>query len=362
MTSPGLPPKQGLYDPQFEHDACGVGFICQMKGKKSHDIVQQGLTILINLDHRGAVGSEKNTGDGAGILMQMPDKFVRKVAASQGVELPKAGHYGVALAYCSPDAAKRAAGAKAFEKVVAEEGQKVLGWRDVPVDNSMIGATALASEPFMRMAFIARGENCPDQQTFERKLYVIRKRSVTAIRTAEIDEFWYCPSLSSRTLVYKGMLMPEQVGAYFLDLQDPDMESALALVHSRFSTNTFPSWERSHPYRYIAHNGEINTLRGNINWMKARQSLLDSPLFDDVNKLFPIVNESGSDSAMFDNVLELLVMGGRSLPHAMMMMIPEPWSGHESMDPRSARPSTNTIPASWNPGTARLPWPSPTAR
>ena len=332
MRNHGLPPKQGLYDPQFEHDACGVGFICQMKGKKSHEIVQQGLTILINLDHRGAVGSEKNTGDGAGILMQLPDKFARKVAAIEGIELPKTGHFGIAMAYCSPDPALRAAGAKVFEKIVTEEGQKVLGWRDVPVDNSMIGATAKASEPFMRMAFIERGEDCPDQQTFERKLYVIRKRSVTAIRTAEIDEHWYCSSLSSRTLVYKGMLMPEQVGAFFLDLQDPDMESALALVHSRFSTNTFPSWERSHPYRYIAHNGEINTLRGNINWMKARQSLLESPLFDDVNKIFPIVNESGSDSAMFDNVLELLVMGGRSLPHAMMMMIPEPWSGHESMD------------------------------
>ncbi|MCB1279028.1 glutamate synthase large subunit [Prosthecobacter sp.] len=332
MRNHGLPPKQGLYDPQFEHDACGVGFICQMKGKRSHDIVQQGLTILINLDHRGAVGSEKNTGDGAGILMQVPDKFLRKVAAKEGVTLPKEGHYGVAMAYCSPDAAKRAAAAKAFEKTAAEEGLKVLGWRDVPVNNSMIGATAKASEPFMRMAFIERGADCPDQQTFERQLYIIRKRSVTAIRTAEIDDFWYCSSLSSRTLVFKGMLMPEQVGQYFLDLQDPDMESALALVHSRFSTNTFPSWERSHPYRYIAHNGEINTLRGNISWMKARQSLLASPLFDDVKKIFPIVNENGSDSAMFDNVLELLVMGGRSLPHAMMMMIPEPWSGHETMD------------------------------
>jgi len=332
MRNHGLPPKQGLYDPQFEHDACGVGFICQMKGKRSHAIVQQGLTILINLDHRGAVGSEKNTGDGAGILMQVPDKFLRKVAAKEGITLPAEGQYGVAMAYCSPDAAHRAAAARAFEKVAEEEGQKVLGWRDVPVDNSMIGITAKASEPFMRMAFVQRGENCPDQQTFERKLYIIRKRAVTAIRTAEADSFWYCSSLSSRTLVYKGMLMPEQVGQYFLDLQDPDMESALALVHSRFSTNTFPSWERSHPYRYIAHNGEINTLRGNISWMKARQSLLASPLFPDVKKLFPIVNESGSDSAMFDNVLELLVMGGRSLPHAMMMMIPEPWSGHESMD------------------------------
>jgi len=332
MRNHGLPPKQGLYDPQFEHDACGVGFICQMKGKRSHSIVQQGLTILINLDHRGAVGSEKNTGDGAGILMQVPDKFLRKVTAPLNITLPAEGHYGVAMAYCSPDRSQRDAAARIFEKVAEEEGQKVLGWRDVPVDNSMIGLTAKASEPFMRMAFVQRSADCPDQQTFERKLYIIRKRAVTAIRTADADSFWYCSSLSSRTLVYKGMLMPEQVGQYFLDLQDPDMESALALVHSRFSTNTFPSWERSHPYRYIAHNGEINTLRGNISWMKARQSLLASPLFPDVKKLFPIVNESGSDSAMFDNVLELLVMGGRSLPHAMMMMIPEPWNGHESMD------------------------------
>lgn len=333
MTTPnGLPPKQGLYDPQFEHDACGVGFVCQMKGKRSHDLVQQALTILVNLDHRGAVGAETNTGDGAGILMQVPHKFLKKVASGLKIELPEPGQYGVAMCYASPDAKVRAESAKVFEQVVAEEGQKVLGWRDLPVDNSMIGKTAKNSEPFMRQAFIARGANCRDDQAFERKLFVIRKRAHYAIRTNAQDPFWYCPSLSSRTMIYKGMLMPEQVGHYFLDLQDPDLDTALALVHSRFSTNTFPSWERSHPYRYIAHNGEINTLRGNINWMFAREPMLDNELFgDDIKKVLPIVNTNGSDSAMFDNVFELLVMGGRSLPHAMMMMIPEPWSGHESM-------------------------------
>ena len=332
MTHNGLPPKQGLYDPQFEHDACGVGFVCQMKGKRSHDIVQQALTILVNLDHRGAVGAETNTGDGAGILMQMPHKFLQKVSAAAKISLPEPGQYGVAMCYTHPDPKVRAESSKLFEQVVAEEGQTFLGWRDVPVDNSMIGKTAKNSEPFMRQAFIGRSESCKDDLAFERKLYVIRKRAYQLIRTSGPDNYWYCPSLSSRTLIYKGMLMPEQVGEYFLDLKDTDVESALALVHSRFSTNTFPSWERSHPYRYIAHNGEINTLRGNINWMFAREPMLASELFgDDIKKILPIVNTNGSDSAMFDNVFELLIMGGRSLPHAMMMMIPEPWSGHESM-------------------------------
>ena len=332
MRNPGLPEKQGLYDPQFEHDACGVGFVCHMKGKRSHEIVQQALTILVNLDHRGAVGAETNTGDGAGILMQMPHGFLKKVMAAQGTPLPEPGQYGVAIVYTSPDAAERAASAAEFEKIVVEEGQKVIGWRDVPTDNSMIGKTAKASEPFFRQVFIQRGEGLKDDLAFERKLYVIRKRSHQRIRGTGIDAFWYATSLSSRTMIYKGMLMPEQVGAYFLDLQDSDMDSALALVHSRFSTNTFPSWERSHPYRYIAHNGEINTLRGNVNWMNAREPMLESELFgEDIKKILPIVNTNGSDSAMFDNVFELLVLGGRSLPHAMMMMIPEPWSGHESM-------------------------------
>ena len=332
MNNQGLPVKQGLYDPQFEHDACGVGFVCQMKGRRSHEIVQQALTILVNLDHRGACGCEANTGDGAGILMQVPHGFLKKVTASANIALPEAGHYAVGMIFSSPNPAERAASARQFEKIVAEEGQRVLGWRDIPTDNSSLGNTAKASEPFMRQAFIARGEAIPDEQTFERKLYVIRKRAHSEIRATKADNFWYCASLSCRTVIYKGMLMPEQVDKYFPDLRDPDMDTALALVHSRFSTNTFPSWERSHPYRYIAHNGEINTLRGNINWMAARQSLLESELFgEDIKKILPIVNTNGSDSAMFDNVFELLVMGGRSLPHAMMMMIPEPWAGHESM-------------------------------
>lgn len=332
MNKHGLPAKQGLYDPQFEHDACGVGFVCQMTGKRSHEIIEQALAILVNLDHRGACGCEANTGDGAGILLQIPHTFLKKVTAAQQIALPEPGEYGVGMVYTSPEPAMREASARQFEKIAAEQGQTVLGWRDVPTDNSSLGNTAKQSEPFMRQVFIKRGPSCADDQAFERQLYVLRKRAHSQIRTAGVDAFWYCPSLSCRTVIYKGMLMPEQVEKYFPDLRDPDIDSALALVHSRFSTNTFPSWERSHPYRYIAHNGEINTLRGNINWMRARQSLLESELFgEDIKKLFPIVNENGSDSAMFDNVFELLVMGGRSLPHAMMMMIPEPWSGHESM-------------------------------
>ncbi|MBD2012562.1 glutamate synthase large subunit [Microcoleus sp. FACHB-53] len=332
MNSNKLPPKQGLYDPQFEHDACGVGFIVHMKGKKSHEIVEQALTILLNLDHRGACGCETNTGDGAGILMQVPHKFLKKVAAAQSITLPEAGEYGVGMIYCSPDPAEREQSRRIFEKIVADEGQQVLGWRDVPTDNSSLGNTAKSSEPFMEQVFIQRNPDLPDDMAFERKLYVIRKRSHTAIRATHIDPYWYPSSLSCRTIVYKGMLMPVQVGLYYPELHDPDMESALGLVHSRFSTNTFPSWERSHPYRYIAHNGEINTLRGNINWMHARQSLFESDLFgEDMKKIQPVINMDGSDSLIFDNAMELLVLAGRSLPHAMMMMIPEPWTAHESM-------------------------------
>ncbi|MCL1466283.1 glutamate synthase large subunit [Argonema galeatum A003/A1] len=327
-----LPAKQGLYDPQFEHDACGVGFIVQMKGKKSHDIVEQGLTILLNLDHRGACGCEPNTGDGAGILMQVPHKFLKKVAAAENITLPEPGQYGVGAIYSSPDRATRQKSREIFESIAAEEGQQVIGWRNVPTDNSPLGNTAKSSEPFMEQVFIQRDPNLPDEQAFERKLYIIRKRAYNAIRVTQIDQHWYPSSLSCRTLVYKGMLMPIQVGQYYPDLHDPDMESALALVHSRFSTNTFPSWERSHPYRYIAHNGEINTLRGNINWMHARASLFESELFgDDLKKIQPVININGSDSTIFDNALELLVLSGRSLPHAIMMMIPEPWTAHESM-------------------------------
>jgi len=331
MNKKELPAKQGLYDPQFEHDACGVGFIVHMKGKKSHDIVEQALTILFNLDHRGACGCEKNTGDGAGILMQVPHKFLKKVTAAENITLPEPGQYGVGTIYCSPDPATRAKSQKIFEKIVAEEGQEVLGWRDVPTDNSSMGETAKASEPFVRQVFVKRAPDIADDLAFERKLYVIRKRTHAAIRK-QVDPHWYGIGLSCRTLIYKGMLMPVQVGQYYPELHDEDMESALALVHSRFSTNTFPSWERSHPYRYIAHNGEINTLRGNMNWMHARQSMFSSELFgDDLKKVPNLININGSDSGIFDNTLELLVLAGRSLPHAMMMMIPEPWTGHESM-------------------------------
>ncbi len=334
MNRNKLPEKQGLYDPQYEHDACGVGFIVHMKGNKSHDIVEQALTILLNLDHRGACGCEPNTGDGAGILMQVPHKFLKKVTAAANIDLPAPGQYGVGTIYSSPDAATRAKSRQIFEQIAAEEGQQVLGWRNVPTDNSSLGNTAKSSEPFVEQVFIKRAPELADDMAFERKLYVIRKRAHNAIRTAGIDPYWYPCSLSCRTLVYKGMLMPVQVGQYYPDLHDPDMESALALVHSRFSTNTFPSWERSHPYRYIAHNGEINTLRGNINWMHARASLFESELFgDDIKKIQPVINLEGSDSLIFDNALELLVLAGRSLPHAVMMMIPEPWTNHESMSP-----------------------------
>ena len=336
----GLPPKQGLYDPQFEHDACGVGFIVNMKGKKSHEVVQQGIQILVNLDHRGACGCEPNTGDGAGILIQLPHKFFSKAAKENGFALPAPGRYGVAMIYMAKDETDRHHCERVFERVVREEGHSVLGWRTVPTDSSSLGPTAVATEPFVRQCFIERNvRKAKDELAFERKLYVIRKRALTEIRNSgeRGTQEWYMPSVSCRTIVYKGMLMPAQVDAYYPELRDPDMESALALVHSRFSTNTFPSWERSHPYRYIAHNGEINTLRGNINWMHARQSMFESDLFGkDIKKIFPIINPTGSDSAMFDNCLELLVLGGRPLAHAMMM-IPEPWTNHESMsDERKA--------------------------
>jgi glutamate synthase (ferredoxin) len=332
MNSNQLPQIQGLYNPQFEHDACGVGFIVHMKGKRSHDIVAQALTILFNLDHRGACGCEPNTGDGAGILLQVPHKFLQRVTAASNIALPAAGQYGVGMIYASPDLDRREQSRRLFEQIVAAEGQQVIGWRDVPTDNSALGDTAKASEPFVEQVFIQRHPDLIDDQAFERKLYVIRKRAHNAIRNSGVDACWYPCSLSSRTIVYKGMLMPVQVGQYYPDLQDPDLESALALVHSRFSTNTFPSWERAHPYRYIAHNGEINTLRGNINWMHARQSLFESDLFgDDIQKIRPVINIDGSDSLIFDNALELLTLAGRSLPHAVMMMIPEPWTAHESM-------------------------------
>ena len=332
MKTIGLPPKQGMYDPQFEHDACGVGFVANINGKKSHDMVRQALTMLENLDHRGAVGSEPNTGDGAGILIQMPDAFLRTVCPSLGIELPEAGHYGVAMLFTSPEATARTSARHVFHRIITEEGLEVIGWREVPTDNSSLGNTAKAGEPRVRQLFFKRDSRYADEDAFNRKLYIVNQRAIHEIRDAGVDPFWYVSSISTRTLVYKGMLMPAQLDQYYPDLRDPAMQTALAVVHSRFSTNTFPSWDRAHPYHFLAHNGEINTLRGNVNWMHARQSLFVSELFgDDIKKAVPVINTNGSDSAMFDNCLELLVMAGRSLPHAVMMMVPEPWENHEGM-------------------------------
>jgi glutamate synthase (ferredoxin) len=329
------PPKQGLYDPRFEHEACGVGFVVNIKGKKSHPIVQQALQVLRNLQHRGACGSEANTGDGAGILMQVPHAFLEQACREMKFNLPGPGEYGVGMVFLPPHPAERYKCEVLFEEIVATEGLRLLGWRTVPTEHSSLGETAIASEPVVRQVFIARPDGLADDLAFERKLYIIRKLAERGIRAAGIqggNKFYVC-SLSAKTMIYKGMLMPDQVEHYYPDLADPSLESALCLVHSRFSTNTFPTWERAHPYRYVAHNGEINTLRGNINWMHARQSLFASELYgDDLKKLLPIVNEDGSDSAMFDNALEFLALSGRSLPHAVMMMIPEPWERHESMD------------------------------
>lgn len=333
MTKNGLPPKQGLYDPQFERDACGIGFVANIKGVKSHEIVKQALRVLCNLDHRGGQGSEQNTGDGAGILMQVPDVYLQVACAEENIKLPAAGHYGVGMVYLPQDLEERQACERIIERIVSEEGQQFLGWRTVPTDNSSLGESAKSAEPFVRQVFIGESAGTASNLEFERKLYVIRKLSENAIKASFSHAQFYYSSLSSRTIVYKGMLTPEQVDAYYVELQDEKVASALALVHSRFSTNTFPSWERAHPYRYLIHNGEINTLRGNVNWMYARQAMCDSELFgEDFKRVLPIIDTDGSDSQMFDNTLEFLMLAGRSLPHAAMMMVPEPWSKHESMD------------------------------
>jgi glutamate synthase (NADPH/NADH) large chain len=334
MKSSGLPPKQGLYDPGYEHDACGMGFVANIKGKKSNDILHKALTVLDNLDHRGARGAELNTGDGAGILMQIPHGFFVKECAVLGIKLPAAGSYGVGMLFLSNDPAEREKCERELERIVREEGQILLGWRDVPTNDCALGETAKLKQPCIRQVFVAKNSAIGDGLAFERKLYVIRKRAENEVRSKclPVEGTFYFASFSCRTVVYKGMLIPEQIAGYYPDLNDPSVEIALALVHSRFSTNTFPSWERAHPYRYLIHNGEINTLRGNINFMSTRQALCKSELFgEDIAKVFPVIDQSGSDSAMFDNCLEFLALSGRSLPHVAMMMIPEPWSNHESM-------------------------------
>ncbi|MCE9633838.1 MAG: glutamate synthase subunit alpha, partial [Methylophilales bacterium] len=327
------PVKQGLYDPSQEHDACGVGFIAHIKGQKSHSIIQQGLQILRNLTHRGATGYDPKLGDGAGMLIQLPDAFLRKEAAKLNITLPMVGDYACGMVFLPQNDKSRMASEAIIKRIINEEGQTFLGWREVPRDNRNIAAAARANEPVMRQLFIA--SNAIDQTAFERKLFVIRKRAEHEIRAlgfADTEQF-YIPSLSSRTMVYKGMLLAEEVGIYYQDLQDESMVSALALVHQRFSTNTFPAWDLAHPFRMIAHNGEINTMRGNVNWMTARHEAMRSALLgSDLEKLWPLIDENQSDSGCFDNALELLVAGGYSLPHAMMMLIPEAWSGNPLMD------------------------------
>lgn len=337
LNGNGLPPKQGLYDPQYEKDACGMGFVAHIKGKKSHEIVRQALTVLVNMEHRGGQGSEPNTGDGAGIMTQIPHRFLVKELGKQEILLPEAGQYGVGMLFMSQDSELRAKHETILESIVREEGQQLIGWRTVPTEDERLGKSAKAVKPYVRQVIIGRSESLASQEdlAFERKLYVIRKRAEQAIRYAgeEGADTFYFSSLSCRKIVYKGMLTTEQVGHFYVDLQDETFESAIALVHSRFSTNTFPSWERAHPYRYLIHNGEINTLRGNVNWMHARQTLFASEIFgDDIEKIKPIINQDGSDTAMFDNTLEFLYLAGRSLPHVAMMMVPEPWANHESMD------------------------------
>nr|MBP6788655.1 glutamate synthase subunit alpha [Promineifilum sp.] len=335
--SPGEgPAQQGLYDPRYEHDACGTGFVAHVKGRRSHAIVDDALTVLENLSHRGARGAEPNTGDGAGILTQLPHAFFAAEAARLGFALPPPGDYGVGMLFLPRDAARRVVCEQALADLVAAEGQVLLGWRDVPTDNRALGATAAASEPVMRQVFIGRGPGLTDfgdGLDFERKLFVIRRLAEKQIECASDGaQVFYVASLSCRTIVYKGMLLAEQLRAYFPDLAESRFDSAIALVHSRFSTNTFPAWKRAHPNRYLTHNGEINTIKGNVNAMKARQALFRSAAFgDDLARALPIVDEDGTDSAMFDNALEFLVLAGRSLPEAIMMMIPEPWEKHAEM-------------------------------
>src|SRR5438876_5204719 len=331
----GLPPAQGLYDPSTELDACGIGFVVNIAGKKSHDIVQKGIQVLINLTHRGACGCDPETGDGAGVTIQLPHKFFARECAALGFTLPPPGIYGVAMTFLPVEKRQRLLCEGILERITREEGLSVLGWRDTPIDGSAIGRVARGSQPYIEQLFV-RGASGLSEDALERKLYVVRKRAESEVTASEMPDKgdFYLPSFSARTIVYKGLLLAPQIANFYKELYDPDVMSALCLVHQRFSTNTFPTWQLAHPFRYIAHNGEINTLKGNVNWMHARQAILSSPLFgEDLKKLFPIIAPDGSDSANCDNAVELLFMAGRPMAHSMAMLIPEAWSSNQHMHP-----------------------------
>ena len=331
----GLPVEQGLYDPRNEHDACGIGFVVNVKGERSHDIILKGLEILINLSHRGACGCDPETGDGAGILIQIPHQFFARECAALGFTLPPAGEYGVGMVFLPVEPSQRMLAEGILERIAREEGLTVLGWRDTPVNVDAIGRVARASQPYIEQIFIGAAAGITEDQ-LERKLYVVRKRAEAEIAASNLQDkgFFYIPSLSARTIIYKGLLLAPQIAEFYNELLDPEAKSALCLVHQRFSTNTFPSWQLAHPYRYLCHNGEINTVRGNVNWMHARQKVLGSELYgDDLKKTFPVIAPGGSDSASLDNAVEALTLAGRSLPHVMAMLIPEAWDGDGAMHP-----------------------------
>src|SRR5579864_4889432 len=329
----GLPVEQGLYDPRNEHDACGIGFVVNIQGEQSHEIILKGLQILINLTHRGACGCDPETGDGAGILIQIPHKFFARECADLGFTLPPVGEYGVGMVFLPVEPSHRLIAEGILERIAREEGLTVLGWRDTPVNVDAIGRVARASQPYIEQIFI-RGASGMTEDELERKLYVVRKRAESEIAASDLPDkgFFYIPSLSARTIVYKGLLLAPQIAEFYYELTDPETMSALCLVHQRFSTNTFPSWQLAHPYRYLCHNGEINTIRGNINWMHAREKVLASELFgEDLKKCRPVIAPGGSDSASIDNAVELFTLAGRSLPHVMAMLIPEAWDADSTM-------------------------------
>ena len=327
------PGRQGLYDPRNEHDACGMGFVVNLNGEKSHEIIRKGIEILINLTHRGACGCDPETGDGAGVLIQIPHEFFARECAELGFPLPEPGTYGIGMMFLPVEKQQRLICEGIVEKIAREEGLTVLGWRDTPLDGDAIGREARATQPYIEQVFLRGAAGWP-QDHLEQKLYVVRRRAEAAVAALDIREksFFYVPSLSSRTIVYKGLLLAPQIAEFYKELKDPSTRSALCLVHQRFSTNTFPTWPLAHPYRYVCHNGEINTVRGNVNWMNARESVLASDQFgDDIKKIFPVIQPGNSDTGSLDNAVEMLTLAGRSLPHVMAMLIPEAWDADSTM-------------------------------